>query len=49
MPIKPFHFLMLVPAVIGKVFGTSARMQRRVNRQHNSLTVELVKRPGVDS
>jgi len=48
MPLKPFYALKLVPAFIGRVFATCSRMQRKVNRQHNSLTVDLVKRPGVD-
>ncbi len=48
MPTKPFQILMLVPIFIGKALNTCSRMQRRVNRQHNSLTVDLVKRPGTD-
>lgn len=48
MPIKVFDFLTLLPAFLGRTFGTCTRMQRRVNRQHNSLNVEVVKRPGLD-
>ncbi|WP_424832920.1 hypothetical protein [Ruegeria sp.] len=49
MPTKVFDFLTLLPAFLGKALGTCTRMQQRVNRQHNSLTVETVKRPGLDN
>ncbi len=46
MFIKPIHILMSVPNFIGRTFSACTRMQRRVNRRHNSLTVDVVKRQG---
>lgn len=48
MSIRPINILMLVPKFLGRTFSTCTRMQRRVNRRHNSLTVDVVKRQGVD-
>lgn len=49
MPLKVFDFILRVPSFLGRTFNTCTRMQRRVNRRHNSLTVDVVKRPGLDS
>ncbi len=48
MRIRAYNIMTNFPAFIGKTFRACIRMQRRVNRQHNSLTVEVVKRPEAD-
>ncbi len=48
MRLKAFDIVTLLPTFLGKTLSACIRMQRRVNRQHNSLTVDMVKRPEID-
>lgn len=48
MQSKFLEYFALLPTLVRKSVAVCMRIQRRVNRQHNSLTVDVVKRPELD-